>query len=177
MTRFVALLRGINVGGNKKVPMESLKKMLTDIGFANVKTLLNSGNAAFDAKETNSDVLTKKIEEAFIKTFGFTSKIMIRSRSEIETLVKSDPFKEITITSDLRLYVAFFAQPLSSTLRLPYESEKKDFRILQKTKREVFSVLTVEAARTTDTMKFAEKEFGKESTTRSWNTVLKLINL
>lgn len=174
MTRFVALLRGINVGGNKKVSMEKLREMLTELGFTNVKTLLNSGNVVFDSLEIKEEVLIQKIEELFIKTFGFSSKIMIRTLAEIEALIKLDPFKKISVTPDVRLYITFFTNPLTSSLKLPYESEKKDFQILDKTKREVISVLTVDAARTTDTMNFIEKEFGKESTTRNWNTVIKI---
>jgi len=117
MIRYVALLRGINVGGNKKVGMVDFRQMLEELGFTNVKTLLNSGNVVFDSPATNAKLLTKEIAEAFIKTFGFESKIMLRTLSEIVALIKLDPFKEIKVTEELRLYVTFLAEKSSSAFK------------------------------------------------------------
>ncbi len=178
MIKYVAFLRGINVGGNKKVPMEDLRKMLSSLDCTNIKTLLNSGNAIFESAETNTEDLTQKIEEVFVKQFGFESKILLRKMSEIEELIKLDPFKKITIDENVRLYVSFLDKELQSTLKLPYESADKSLLILQKTKREVFSVVFLSpTARTTDAMAFIEKKFGKAITTRNWNTVEKIMLL
>lgn len=178
MARFILLLRGINVGGNKKVPMEKLKEMLTNIGFTNAKTLLNSGNAAFDSSEERIEILIKKTESAFVQTFGFESKLFLRTAKDIEEIIARDPFKNIPVTKDTRLYVTFLSEKSQSILPLPYESAEKDLVILQKTGREVFWMITLSPKiNTTDSMSFIEKEYGKDSTTRNWNTVLKLGNL
>ena len=179
MIRYVALLRGINVGGNKKVSMGDLQAMVMLLSCTNVKTLLNSGNVVFDSLETNEKSLTKKLEETFAKTFGFESKFIVRKLSDIAAMVKNDPFKQVHVTPEHRLYVTFFADPsaggLTTSLKLPYLSPNKDFHILQKTDREVFWMITLSAkTRTTDAMNFIEKEFSKFSTTRNWNTVKKI---
>lgn len=174
MIRYVALLRGINVGGNKKVSMGDLRAMIQLMSSTNVKTLLNSGNVVFDNLETNEKVMTKKLEDTFVHTFGFESKMVLRTIEEIHAIIKLNPFKTVKMNLNLRLYVTFLTEKSPSILKVPYISEKKDFQIIFRTDREVFSVATVEAARTTDIMSFLEKEFGKNVTTRNWNTVQKI---
>ncbi|HVI40935.1 MAG TPA: DUF1697 domain-containing protein [Anaerovoracaceae bacterium] len=69
--KYIALLRGINVGGNNKVPMKDLKTCFENAGFLNVMTYINSGNVIFDSEEQNIGMLTKKCEEIIEKRFGF----------------------------------------------------------------------------------------------------------
>lgn len=174
--QYVALLRGINVGKNKQVKMELLKKTLESNGYKNVKTLLNSGNVIFETDEKNAEKLTTKLEVFLEKTFGFTIPVLIREMSEIKKLVDSDPFKGIKVTPETRLYVTFLSEKPTSTLKIPYESPEKDFKILQVSNTEVCSVMIVSKERnTTDAMSILEKEFGKKVTTRNWNTVCKLL--
>jgi uncharacterized protein (DUF1697 family) len=174
--RYVALLRGINVGGNKKVPMADLKKMMEKMGYKNVKTLLNSGNAMFDATEKSTAALKKAFEAQFEKTFGFDSHTIIVPIADIETLLKKNPFKGIKVTPATRLYVTFISEKPKSTLKIPYESDDKLYRILSVSDSYICSVLTVtDTKNTTDAMKILEKEYGKSLTTRNWNTVEKMV--
>lgn len=175
--RYITLLRGINVGGHKKVPMAELRELFGSWSFENAKTLLNSGNIAFDTKETGEEKLVREIETRFTKAFGFASKVMLRKIPDIKGLITLDPFKKITVDNDTRLYVTFLRKAAESRLKLPYTSEQNDFQIIGKTEREVFSVLTLKTARSVDAMAFLEKEFGKDITTRNWNTVLKIADL
>ncbi len=177
MATYIALLRGINVGGNKKVPMSDLKKTLEKGGYANVKTLLNSGNVVFDAKETRPDAVCKDLEALIEKRFGFAVGVLVRTKDRIEKLVKSDPFRGITVKPETRLYVTFWTGKVKTTLKLPYQTPDKWLRILSMTDGEVCSVLTVTGDRgSVDAMEVLEKEFqGGIPTTRNWNTVLKLL--
>jgi uncharacterized protein (DUF1697 family) len=176
--KYIALLRGINVGGNKKVPMADLKKTFEILGFTNVKTLLNSGNVIFVSKETNVNSLKQQIEQRLEKTFGFVIPVIIRTHKEIQDLVVSDPFMSISATPEARLYITFLSEKSKNNLKLPYESENKDARILQVSNLEICSVVVLSPAKgTLDLMSFIEKEFGKNVTTRNWNTVVKLANL
>lgn len=170
--KYVALFRGINVGGHKKAPMAELRKVLESIGYESVTTILNSGNVVFEAKKSPEKDLVKAIESAFQKKFGFESKTMIRSMSEIEALIELNPFKNVEVNEDVRLYVTFLREK-----PLPYKSSQGDFEILHKTERELFSVLTVKSARSVDSMAFLEKQFGKDITTRNWNTIEKIARL
>lgn len=177
MPRYVALLRGINVGGKKKVPMADLKKMLEASGYTNVKTLLNSGNAIFDAETASRKKLKDEIERAIEKTFGFSAQTIIRSIDEIATLIKTHPFKGINVTPATRLYVTFMADAPVSTLKIPYESPDALYRILSVDDAHICSVLIVsDTKNTTDAMKILEKEYGKNITTRNWNTVEKMVS-
>lgn len=175
MPTYVAFLRGINVGGNKKVAMADLKKMMEKMQYKNIRTLLNSGNVVFDAPSTPLKKLNATLEAQFEKTFGFTSAFVVRPMTEIRKLITLDPFKKITVTKDIRLYVSFLPDTPKSSLKIPYVSPAKDFQILAVTEGEICSVLDLsKGSGTVDAMAVLEKEFGKNMTTRNWNTVLKL---
>lgn len=175
MPTYIALLRGINVGGNKKVSMADLQKMFEGMGYKNIHTLLNSGNVIFDAPTTLNAKLTAMLEREFEKTFGFTSSFIIRSMTEIQALIALDPFKKMKETKDTRFYVTFLSTKANSSLKIPYTSPEKDFSILTVTAGEVWSVLDLSKGKgTVDAMGILEKEFGKSITTRNWNTVQKL---
>lgn len=149
--------------------------MFEELGFANVKTILNSGNVVFDAPDTETRTLAKKIKETLDLTFGFAIDIMVRSGNDIQTLVVSDPFKTIQVTPLTRIYVTFLSEAPRTTLKIPYISPEKDFRILRVTATDVCSVLTLSPKRgTSELMVIIEKEFGKKVTTRSWNTIMRI---
>lgn len=175
--RYIALFRGINVGGNKKVPMADLKKLLEKAGYTNVKTLLASGNVLFDSPEKKLPALTQDIEALLEKKFGFTVPTIIRTLDEVRTLIATDPFKGIKVTDATRLYVTFRgAQTKRHSIKIPYKDPEADFHILSVTDGEICSYLIVGQDRgTVDAMGILEKEFGKNITTRNWNTVLKLL--
>ena len=176
--RYVAFLRGINVGGNKLIKMDDLKKMFGSWGFENVKTLLASRNVIFDAPKGPAPALAGKIEEKLKKVLGYEVKIMVRNVEDIQQLVDANPFKGIAVTPETRLYVTFLADKPKSKLKIPYATPEKDFRILRVTESEVCSVMIVSPDKnTTDLMKILEKEYGKNVTTRNWNTVLKILKI
>ena len=171
--RYVAFLRGINVG-KRRVKNDALGKVFADLGFENVKILIASGNVLFDAEATSESTLTKTVEHALEKALGFDVSVMLRSIPELQAMLDRDPFKGVEVTKQTRLYVTLLAEKTKSTLKLPYASEDGRFRILSRSDREVYSVLALEeGARTVDLMAILEKEYGKGATTRNWNTIQK----
>ncbi|HEU4870897.1 MAG TPA: DUF1697 domain-containing protein, partial [Pyrinomonadaceae bacterium] len=88
---FVALLRGVNVGGNNMISMKSLKESFETIGFTHVTTYINSGNVVFHAKENDARKLERKIEHILSSDYQLDSKVVVRSLSEMEKLVKALP--------------------------------------------------------------------------------------
>jgi uncharacterized protein (DUF1697 family) len=173
---YVAFLRGINVGGNKPVKMDILKKFLEQSGFLNVKTLLASGNVVFESGETDVEKLVSEMEALLHNKFGFEIPVILRTTKEIQKIVDSDLFKKIQVTPETRLYITFLSEWPKSELTIPYESSDKNFKILEVVGREVVSVLTVTRDRgTIDGMNILEKMFGRKITTRNWNTVLKIL--
>lgn len=177
MEKFVAFLRGINVGGHHKVPMVELKELLDKMGFTNISTLLNSGNIVFDSKEPDTlkieDTLSKQLEDHF----GFSIPTMIRMGSSIQDLAAQEPFKDIKLTKDIRLYVSFLKEEKESELQLPYTSEDSSFKILRLKDLCICSVLDIAIGKTPKAMGILEKEYGKDITTRNWNTIIKINKL
>ncbi|TPI23217.1 DUF1697 domain-containing protein [Mesorhizobium sp. B4-1-1] len=94
-TVFVALFSGINVGGNRIVKMTELKAFFESLGFADVATYVQSGNVVFRAKKEHAATLTREIEAAFEKKWGFDSRIMVRDAGWFERLVKDNPYPEV----------------------------------------------------------------------------------
>jgi uncharacterized protein (DUF1697 family) len=176
--KYVAFLRGINVGGNHKVPMKDLQKVFFDMGFTDVKTLLNSGNVLFEGDEIEVSLLQKKIGEQLENAFGFRIDTFVFTQKNIKEMVERNPFKNITVTAETRLYVTFFPDAPKSNLKIPYESSEKNFRILEVSDNAIFSVLLLsEKFHTINVMEIIGKEYGKNVTTRNWNTVVKMAEL
>jgi uncharacterized protein (DUF1697 family) len=176
MAKYVAFLRGINVGGNKKVPMAKLKSVLEEFGFKNVRTLLASGNVIFESKKDSLPSLTKKISATLEEAFSFTIPVILRDADQIEKIAGSDPFKNIIVTKDTRLYVTFLSEEPKSKLKIPYISPDKSFQILAIKDKAIFSIVDLSKAGTVEAMAILEKEFGKNITTRNWNTIVKIVS-
>lgn len=157
--RYVAFLRGINVGGNKILKMDELKKAFESLGFKDVKTILASGNVIF---EGGGRQLTK-IEDGLGRRFGFRIPVIARSFAELEAIAASDPFKGVK--PGTRLFVTFLAEKP--------KRKAEDPRILRATGSEIFAALGPDE-KTTDYMAFLDKEFGK-NTTRNWNSIEKIL--
>jgi len=174
MNKYVAFLRGINVGGNKKVPMSDLKIFFESLGFKNIKTLLNSGNVVFEGEKADAETLEKELE----KKFGFQISVILRTVDKIGKLINSKPFDGVKLTPETRLYVTFLKDKPAGKLKIPYESPEKNFKILHVTEGEVLSILTLSLKLgTTEAMGILEKEFGNKITTRNWYTVEKLTKI
>lgn len=175
--KYVAFLRGINVGGNTKISMSELKAALGK-KFGDVKTLLNSGNVVFTSEEGSPKKVQEEVEAIIKKTFGLDIHTIIRTQKQLEVLIASDPFKGITVHDKIRLYITFLSGKSDHNLKIPYESEEKDFTIIQVTGGEIISMLDLSKEKgTPDVMGILEKTFGKQITTRNWNTVVKVAAL
>src|SRR5688572_3872308 len=88
--RYVALLRGINVGGNNIIKMTALKQAFEEAGFENVATYIASGNVMFEAKG-NSAALEARIEKGLSKKFGYDARVLVRSKTQLAKVLKSAP--------------------------------------------------------------------------------------
>ena len=91
MTRYIALLRGINISGKNKISMPELKTALTEKGFADVKTYLNSGNVLFSDDETDAVKLAEKIRKIIFETFNFEIPVFVISQDELKDLLSKAP--------------------------------------------------------------------------------------
>jgi uncharacterized protein (DUF1697 family) len=109
--RYVALLRGINVGGHRKVPMGELRAALQAAGHTEVATYVQSGNVVLTAPKTTTAKLEKALEATIEDAFGFAVQVMVRTEAELEAVVaadplgraKDDPAKHLVLFADTKL--------------------------------------------------------------------------
>jgi uncharacterized protein (DUF1697 family) len=170
--KYIAFLRGINVGGKNKIKMIDLKNAFELTGFSTVKTLLNSGNVVFETKQQDAKKIIATIEETIEKNFGFKINVLIRSINEIKNLVHTNPFNTLILTPQISLYVTFLSEKPKKIALASYNIPGSDFRIVQITNHEICSMITF--GKTIDAMNMLEKTFGNKITTRNWNTVKKI---
>jgi uncharacterized protein (DUF1697 family) len=110
MPRFVALLRGVNVGGAKRVPMADLRALLATLGYGGVQTLLNSGNAVFTSAGRSTTAHASRIRKAIGESLGFDVPVIVKSASDMEAIESGN--KLVSIAADpSRLLVAFTGEP------------------------------------------------------------------
>lgn len=172
--RYVAFLRGINVGGHHKVPMAELRREFEKLNFDNIVTILNSGNIIFDAGDSDAENLENTISKRLEEVFGFRIPTVIRRGEMIRTLLDSDPFKDVEVTKEIRLYITFLWNAVDDTLRVPWKSEDNAFRILSMDSKTISSVLDLSISNTPKGMEILEKNYGKDMTTRNWNTIIRI---
>ncbi|MCC7054552.1 MAG: DUF1697 domain-containing protein [Gemmatimonadaceae bacterium] len=108
MPRYVALLRGVNVGPNKRVPMAEWRTLLTGLGYTGVQTLLNSGNAVFDAKAAPTATIASRIREAILDGLELDVPVIVKSAAEFQAIVDENVLAA-GCTNDTRLMVSFGA--------------------------------------------------------------------
>jgi uncharacterized protein (DUF1697 family) len=179
--RYVALLRGINVGGRRPVKMAELQAAFDSAGFTAVRTVQASGNVVFEAADEYAHVVTRRIEEALdeVSSAGDSGgpatnragmAVLVRRLSDLRRLVDSEPFGGVPIEPATRLYVTFLAHP-AKTARPAHPK----VNLVKVTEEEVLTAITLSPDwGTTDLMAWLEREFGPGVTTRNWNTVVKI---
>lgn len=111
MPIYVAMPRGINLGGHKKIKMDQLRTSLEAIGLEKVQTYIQSGNIVFKSKSTSASALSKKIEAVILKDFGHTVSVITRTAGEFSDAVKNNPFLKQSGIDPEKLHVMFLSQP------------------------------------------------------------------
>src|SRR5688572_14766042 len=109
-TTYVALLRGINVGKNKRVAMADLRAVIEYLGYADARTLLNSGNAVFSSGRALRRNAAEELREALVKKTGVSSRFTLRSAAELDEIVRANPLVE-QASDHTRLFAAFVTDP------------------------------------------------------------------
>lgn len=175
MTRFVVLLRGVNVGKNKRVPMAEWKDLLTGLGCANVRTLLNSGNAVVDAKHRTSASLAKEVAAALEDHFGFEVPVVAKSAAEFAKVVAGVGMDPEALDPS-RLLVAFSQTPAASKALAGLASlvEPPDEFVLGRDAAYLHCANGILESKAGEALL---GKLGKGCTTRNWATVGKLRDL
>jgi uncharacterized protein (DUF1697 family) len=173
---YIALLRGINVGGHKLIKMADLKAMFESLGFANVRTFIQSGNVLFETKE-NGKQLRPKIQKEIKATFGFDVAVVIRTAAEMKKIIESSPFPADSLVEGESLYVALLGgtpTPDAIETLLECRSDVDDFRLVG---GEVYILLRQSSRQSLFSNSFLERKLGVPATTRNWQTMTRLAAL
>jgi uncharacterized protein (DUF1697 family) len=112
-TKYVAFLRGINVGGKNIIKMAALKEVVEKCGYRNVSTFIQSGNVIFEAEEDNIKKVANHLEESLSKAFNYQSKIVLVSHDQLRRVLSEVPNKWKN-HDDLRCYIAFIIEPVTA---------------------------------------------------------------
>lgn len=177
MTRYVALLRGINIAGQNLVSMESLRTYFEEIpGIENVITYVQSGNVLFDGPLTNGHELINTIETKLTERLGYPVNVLLRLFSEMVDIVQNNPLTTVKTEEKNRLYVTFLSDEPAYDVRGSLGVYSNDAEYARVLNREVY-VYSNNYGKTCFSNTFIEKKLGVKATTRNWATVNKLIEL
>lgn len=173
--KYIAMLRGIGPG-NPQMRNDKLRSVFDSLGFSDVRSVISSGNIIFSSPRKSIRQLEEDIETSIETQLGFHSTTIIRSASEIEALVKLQPFSEAHSQKAYSLVTFLKTSPTTIPMTLPYNSPDGVSAIIEydKASNAVFSVSDATSTKTPDVMRRLEKEFGKDITSRSWNTVQRI---
>lgn len=177
MERYIAFLRGINVSGQKLIKMEALRKVMTDNGFADVKTFIQSGNVIFNTVITDANHLILVIEDLIEQHFGFRTDVILRKHSEIESVLSSLELSKLNSEKGSKCYITFAKKEFSVLPELPLFSKNHDVEIIYHNGKDFISVSTAFKGIYGFPNSFIEKLNGIPATTRNPNTLEKILKL
>jgi uncharacterized protein (DUF1697 family) len=167
MPRHVAFLRGVSPS-NAKMP--ELKRSFELAGFRNVKTVLSSGNVVFDAASASEAMLEKKAQAAMQAELGRDFYTIVRAVDDLQQLLAADVYARFAVTPNAKRVVSFLRVAPNPAPKLPVEADEA--RVLCLVGREVYTAYVASALGPVF-MKLLQQSFGKDITTRTWDTVRK----
>lgn len=173
--RWAALLKGVNVGGNRKLPMAELRGFLERLGLGDVKTLLASGNAIFDAEERDAAKLEARLEKAARADLGLDTAWLLRSHAELAAIVKANPFPDAAKAHPNHLLVHFHREPFPAALLDGFTHDGPERLVALG--RELFVDYPEDVGHSKLPQAMNKAKFPKLASARNWNTVLKLVEL
>ena len=176
MTSYVALLRGVNVGGNKMVAMADLRAMMETIGLKDAKTLLQSGNAVFRCAAKPPAKLETLLEAETKKRLGLTCDYHVRTGDELQDAIDANPLKAEAAKDPSRFLVSFFKAPLDKAKVKAAQAAISGPEIVRCDGRHLYMYYP-DGSGNSKAGIVVGKALGVNGTARNWNTVLKLAAL
>ncbi|WP_405662464.1 DUF1697 domain-containing protein [Streptomyces sp. RK9] len=175
---YAALLRGINVGGSRKVPMARLRALLEGLGHTGVGTYLQSGNAVFTADHGDEESLAAEVSDALEREFGFTVDVLVRDAAYLRAVADACPFPADTLQGK-QLHVTYFSAPvvaarfaaLDQAAFLPEEFRLGDRALY------LYAPDGLGRSKLGEALARPALTKGLVATSRNWNTVTKLVEL
>lgn len=174
MKTYIALLKGINVGGHKKIPMAVLRNLLTKSGLNNVQTYIQSGNVVFQSLEEEIIQLERIIQDAIQAKFGFEVSVLVRTRVDLKRIFDTYPFSEdIKKTS---YFIMLHDTPNQDLVKTASEKvyEGEEYKIINDC---MYFYCEKGYGRAKFNMNFFERKLKTTATARNYNTMVKLLSL
>jgi uncharacterized protein (DUF1697 family) len=168
----IALIRGINVGRAKRISMSDLRALFVDLGFLNVRTLLNSGNVLFRSPRPNVTKLAAAIEAAISEQCGFSVRVIVTTAADLDRIVGENPLRHVAVDYSRHLVAFVNASGALAALR-PLLKESWAPDMLAITPRAAYLWCATGILDSKLNLAFGRKA-GDSVTTRNWATVLKL---
>lgn len=177
MKTYIALLRGINVSGHRKIKMADLRQLLGELGFGSVKTYIQSGNVVFESSETDTLLLERQIKDGIAKTFGFDVPVVIKDHAQLCAIIGESPFREAEDLAANRIYYALLkTEPdhadIANLDQRDYPNERFVIR-----PNCVYLNCHLGAGQAKLDNNIIERKLKVQATTRNHKTMLKLIEL
>jgi len=177
MSTFITMLRGINVSGLRKIPMEELRGLYEAMSLANVKTYVQSGNVVFDSEEEVSSRLVERIEAQIEQVYGYNVPVLIRGTDEFKRGISGNPLLKGMNEDPAQLHVTFlYSVPSEKEMGVltPPIGEGEELAIGEK---EIYLYFPNGYGRTKLNNNYFERKLGIPATTRNWKTVKALYEM
>jgi uncharacterized protein (DUF1697 family) len=176
-TSYLALLRGINVGGNNIIKMADLKACFETMGFTDVATYIQSGNVIFSSREVDQIMLEAQIEKALSETFNYSSRVVVISYQQLKVIVENTP-EEFGQHPDTHKYdVVFMKNPLTAESALVEVVARKEVDFIYAMNGVLYFSRTIANLTKSYLSKIITLPIYKFMTIRNWNTTSKLLAL
>jgi uncharacterized protein (DUF1697 family) len=175
MKTFIVLLRGINVGGHRRIKMADLRALLEKVGFSEVTSYIQSGNIILKANQTAGKV-KKLVADAIEKKYGFTVQVMVRIPQEWQQAIENNPFPSEQRDPQKLHFTFLDGSPSESALQdlVQFQTEAELFEIRGQV---LYVYYSNGAGRSKLTNNFFETKLGVSGTARNWNTVQKISSM
>jgi uncharacterized protein (DUF1697 family) len=171
MPVYISMLRGINVGGHKRIKMDKLRASFEALGFEQVKTYIQSGNVVFKTKKTSTSLLSGKIEEKILSDFGFPVSVISRSSDEMAGTIESNPFLKESGIDQEKLHVMFLSEaPAPAALKKLSDLTAAPNRC-RSVDREIYFYLPNGVSGSVLMKSPVDRILAVVTTTRNWRTV------
>jgi uncharacterized protein (DUF1697 family) len=174
MSRQIALLRAVNVGGTGLVPMAKLREVAEAAGLTNVRTLLQSGNLVFEAGKKKADAVEALLEKACAKAFGLDTTIYVRAAAELDAIIAANPFPKEAKDDPGHLHVMFLRDVPPANAFKELQAAIKGRERVHGAGRHAYIVYPDGAGNSKLTTAVVKRHLQTTGTARNWNTLLKL---
>jgi uncharacterized protein (DUF1697 family) len=177
MPIYIALLRGINVGGHQQIGMSDLRELLATLGFTGAKSLLQSGNLVFEGDRRPGAEMERLLEAETAKRLGVTADYLVRNAAEWKTLIDRNPFPKEAKRDPSHLLVVFLKKATQAKDVQTLEAAIQGPERIRADGKHLYAVYPAGIGRSKLTNTLIEKKLDVRATGRNWNTVVKLAAL